>query len=313
MGAGSRKLLVKARPRASHSAPVPVFSLYGEADAIPPEFIHIEDIRSRSERFAWEIAEHRHHGLFQLLLLIEGGAQLRLEDRIEDVHAPFAVAIPSGVAHAFHFTPGTRGFVLTIEEVMLVRRSARAGGPGALLTQPALVDLSVAPEQSNRLITLIEQIALEFRDGGRATGAVLQWLAGTALVLLLRQTENMARKQIGGAREAAEFQRFRDLVESHYKDHWPVTRYASTMGMSESRLSRICHASTGRSPLQVIQERILVEARRRLRHVAGSVSMLAYELGFEDPAYFWRFFRRMTGMTPAAFRRLNDLDLHPSS
>ena len=305
MCAATTILRQSSRQKASHRPQVPVFSLYGEADAIPPEFIHIEDIRSRSERYEWEIAEHRHNGLFQLLLLIEGGAQLRIEHGVEDVRAPFAVAIPSGIAHAFRFAPGTRGFVLTIEEVMLARRSARVGGPQALLAQPALVDLSEAPEQAARLIALMEQIALEFRDGGRATGAVLQWLASTVLVLLLRQTETNARQQIGGAREATEFHRFRGLVETHYKDHWPITRYASSLGVSESRLSRLCHAVAGRPPLQVVQDRIVIEARRRLRHVAGSVSMLAYELGFEDPAYFWRFFRRNTGMTPTEFRQLN--------
>ena len=133
MCAAANNRRLSSRQETSRKPQIPVFSLYGEADAIPPEFIHIEDIRSRSERYEWKIAEHRHNGLFQLLLLIEGGAQLRIEHGLEDVRAPFAVAIPSGIAHAFRFAPETRGFVLTIEEVMLARRSARVGGPQALL------------------------------------------------------------------------------------------------------------------------------------------------------------------------------------
>ena len=76
--------------------------------------------------------------------------------------------------------------------------------------------------------------------------------------------------------------------------------------MSESRLNRLCRAAAGKSALEVVQDRLTLEARRRLIHVAGPVSSLAYELGFDDPAYFWRFFKRRTGMTPREFRRRHE-------
>ncbi len=284
----------------------PVFSLYGEADAVAPEFIHIEDIRSRSERYRWEIAEHRHHGLFQILLLVEGGARVRVDHRAQDVAAPFAIAMPSGAVHAFNFTPDTHGYVLTIEDSMISRHGAGDAHAAALLMQPTLIDLAAAPDRAARLIALFEQIALEFRDGGRATGAVLQWLASAALVLVLRQNEHVVREKMRGARETADFHRFRALIEAQLTEHWPVPRYAAELGLSESRLARVCRIAAGKSPLEVVQDRLTLEARRRLIHVAGSVATLAYELGFEDPAYFWRFFRRRTGMTPSEFRRRLD-------
>jgi len=297
--------LRKREPRSSPPA-IPVFSLYGEADAVAPEFIHVEDIRSRSERYRWEIAEHRHHGLFQLLLLIDGEARVRVDQSARDIVAPFAIAIPSGAVHAFQFSAGAHGYVLTIEEAMFSARAARDAHPAAFLMQPALIDLADAPEQAERLVALFEQIACEFREGGRATGAVLQWLASAALVLVLRRNENVVREKMQGAREAAALHRFRALVETRLTEHWPVTRYAQELGMSESSLNRVCRIAAGKSALEVIQDRMTLEARRRLIHVAGSVASLAYELGFEDPAYFWRFFRRRTGLTPTEFRRRQD-------
>jgi AraC family transcriptional regulator, transcriptional activator of pobA len=293
-----------ARKRGGGAAPIPVFSLYGEADAVAPEFIHIEDIRARSERYAWEIAEHRHHGLFQLLLLVEGSARIKIDQNVAGIAAPFAIAMPSGAVHAFQFAPDTHGYVLTIEDSMFSR-----GGdahPAAALMQPALIDLAGAPAEAARLAALFEQIALEFHDGGRATGAVLQWLASAALVLVLRQNDSIVREKTRGAREAADFHRFRALVEQRLTEHWPVPRYAAELALSESRLNRVCRIAAGKSALEVVQDRLTLEARRRLIHVAGSVVALAYELGFEDPAYFWRFFRRRTGMTPAEFRRRHD-------
>ena len=301
--ATNRSPRTSARRRGGATAPIPVFSLYGEADAVAPEFIHIEEIRARSERYAWEIAEHRHHGLFQLLLLVRGGARIRVDQSLANVAAPFAIAMPSGAVHAFQFEADTHGYVLTIEESMLSRGGAH---PAASLMQPALIDLSAAPAEAARLAALFEQIALEFHDGGRATGAVLQWLASAALVLVLRQNDSIVREKMPGAREAADFHRFRTLVESRLAEHWPIPRYAAELGLSESRLNRVCRIAAGRSALEVMQDRLTLEARRRLIHVAGSVAALAYELGFEDPAYFWRFFRRRTGMTPTEFRRRHE-------
>ena len=284
-------------------ASVPVFSLYGEAGAVAPEFIHVEDIRSRSERYRWEISEHRHHGLFQFLLLSEGAADVALERQSRHVQAPCAIAVPSGVAHAFRFAEGTQGFVLTIEESTLARAPGGAvAHPAALLDAPTLIDLSASPEKAQQLAALFEQIALEFHEGGAATGAVLQWLTSAALTIVLRLNEDLSRAGAGSARDIAAFHRFRALVETHLADHWPTPRYAAALGVSESRLNRICHATAGKSALEVVQDRLTLEARRRLIHVAGSVSSLAYELGFEDPAYFWRFFKRRTGMTPREFR-----------
>lgn len=282
---------------------VPVFSLYGEAGAVAPEFIHVEDIRSRSERYRWEIAEHRHHGLFQFLLLSEGAADVALEREQRHVRAPCAIAVPSGAAHAFRFAEGTQGFVLTIEESTLARAPGGAvAHPAALLDAPRLIDLSAAPETAQRLAALFAQIALEFHEGGAASGAVLQWLTSAALTIALRVNDEATRTGAGAARDTAAFHRFRALVEQHLAEHWPTPRYAQALGLSESRLNRISRALAGKSALEVVQDRLTLEARRRLIHVAGPVSSLAYELGFEDPAYFWRFFKRRTGMTPGEFR-----------
>jgi AraC family transcriptional activator of pobA len=304
LNAAATKQPISARLRQNVRSEIPVFSLYGEAGAVAPEFIHVEDIRSRSEGYRWEISEHRHHGLFQVLLLSQGAAEVTLERRQHQAQAPCAIALPSGVTHAFRFAEGTKGYVLTIEESTLARApGGSAAHPAALLDAAVLIDLSAAPDKAQRLAALFEQIALEFHEGGAATGNVLQWLTSAALTIVLRLNADAARAGGGAARDIAAFHRFRALVEAHLADHWSAPRYAEALGMSESRLNRVCRAAAGKSALEVVQDRLTLEARRRLIHVAGPVSSLAYELGFEDPAYFWRFFKRRTGMTPREFRK----------
>jgi AraC family transcriptional activator of pobA len=73
--------------------------------------------------------------------------------------------------------------------------------------------------------------------------------------------------------------------------------------VSESRLRSVCLATTGQPPIQLLHARILLEAKRQLHYTSDPISEIAYALGFEDPAYFTRFFTRLAGSSPRAFRR----------
>jgi AraC family transcriptional activator of pobA len=95
---------------------------------------------------------------------------------------------------------------------------------------------------------------------------------------------------------------FRELIESAFRKGWSLAEYASALGVSQSRLRNACLSVTEQSPMQIVHARILLEAKRQLRYTSASVSEVAYALGFEDPAYFTRFFSQRTGLSPRAFR-----------
>lgn len=61
----------------------------------------------------------------------------------------------------------------------------------------------------------------------------------------------------------------------------------------------------GSTPLQIINERIVLEAKRMLRYLPLRVKEISRDLGFEDPSYFNKFFKKITGMTPVDFRELD--------
>ena len=82
------------------------------------------------------------------------------------------------------------------------------------------------------------------------------------------------------------------VVEARYLEHWPAQRFARELGLSETGLNRLCRRLTGLTAFELIQQRVTLEARRKLVYSAHSVSSIAAELGFKDPAYFCRFFRR---------------------
>ena len=97
-------------------------------------------------------------------------------------------------------------------------------------------------------------------------------------------------------------QRFVALLELHFLEHWQVSDYAKALAISPTHLSRLVRAASGQSALRMIEARIMREARRNLAYTHLSISTIAYSLGYADPAYFPRVFKRDAGVSPKAFR-----------
>ena len=73
---------------------------------------------------------------------------------------------------------------------------------------------------------------------------------------------------------------FRHLVELHYREHWQVGNYAEKLGVDRDRLHRICKRETGRSPAELVHERLTAEAKVRLEKTGFPLKKIAADLGF---------------------------------
>ena len=98
------------------------------------------------------------------------------------------------------------------------------------------------------------------------------------------------------------FQRFNLELEKYFKTYHDVSSYAERLNISHRKLSDVLRLFVGKSTLEVIQERIITEAKRSLMYSGQSIQEIAFELGFEDPFYFSKVFKKVTGQAPKAFR-----------
>lgn len=96
---------------------------------------------------------------------------------------------------------------------------------------------------------------------------------------------------------------FKQLVQQHYKEHINVEGYAEMLHISPKHLIGLCKKHTGKTPLQHIREYTVAEAKRLLYNTGLSVKEVAYELNFEDPANFSKYFKSICGYSPAEYRR----------
>jgi AraC-like DNA-binding protein len=97
---------------------------------------------------------------------------------------------------------------------------------------------------------------------------------------------------------------FNFLVEKHFREKHAVKEYAELLFKSPKTLSNLFAKLSDKTPLQYIQERILLEARRLLAYTDKPVKEIAYDLGYDDVQSFSRFFRSQEGKSPTEFRAM---------
>lgn len=98
--------------------------------------------------------------------------------------------------------------------------------------------------------------------------------------------------------------KFRNLLEDNFKNGWSVSEYANGLNISTKTLNSIIKKETGRTVSQVIQDRTLLEAKRQLTHTSLLINEIGYELGFKDPYYFIKYFKKHMHCTPKEFRTI---------
>jgi AraC family transcriptional activator of pobA len=147
---------------------------------------------------------------------------------------------------------------------------------------------------------LFKALARETREPGAGAAAMSGLYVGLIVIHLWRACGMESRTHDPATPTV---QRFRQLVELHYRDNLGVEDFCRMLNVTRAHLYNACERTFGRSPQRLLRERLAAEARLRLRQTGQPVEQIAYGLGFRDPAYFNRFFRRLSGMPPGAYRK----------
>ena len=288
---------------------IPNYALYGDDAAAPAwlDTVHIEQIHERSSLYDFTIAPHVHDGLIQVLYMTQGGGDIFIDNKHWSILAPAMVVVPTQHVHGFGFHRNTDGPVVTAAQKPL--ESLAAVGTPHLLThirQPRVLDVTHAHRYVESLLPLFQAIERESRvhaGGESAAGTALLLAVFVQIARIASSMSSGEETSAGGqSRKAAQVEQFRALVDAHFRERWSIDRYAENMGLSAGQLSRLCRDVVGISALDVVNARVIHEAERELVYSTLGIKQVAGVLGFLDEAYFGRFFRKHTGMTPTEFR-----------
>jgi AraC-like DNA-binding protein len=154
------------------------------------------------------------------------------------------------VAHAFRFSSDSDGYVLTVNAHLLAEGEAAGMGEALqqLFAQPRTLPLGADSPDVSRLQPLFEALHAENSADDAAEAPVPLWLARAVVWRSAQLGRRARRSPAGGARPSrrqALYTRWVVLLESHYREHWPVSRYAEQLGLSSERLNRMVAAETG--------------------------------------------------------------------
>ncbi len=284
---------------------IPRYYLYGDQGAdVELDFLHIEPIRDRSGPHDWRIRPHSHPDHTQVLLVSTGGGSSRIEDRVLPIPAPGVLVIPAGIVHQIDFAPGTDGFVVTASLGCV--KAAAAGDPrrAAAAARPASYPLEGTGVSIPAAGETFHWLHREFiwSAPGRRTAIMAQFMRVLVMVLRLSIAQQ-APDPAAPDRDYDLLVRYRALLEAHFRTQRSLAFYAGEMAVTPARLNAACKARAGKTASDLLYERIVMEAKRYLVYTESTVAQVAHLTGFDDPAYFNRFFTRRVGLSPGAFRK----------
>lgn len=280
------------------------FFLYEEAPSdVELDFLNVEAIPLRSGAHNWMIRPHSHPNHVQILMVTHGGGAITMDGVLWEITPPGLVIVPAGTVHEISFRPNTDGIVITVASAYV----ATTVEEDRRLLDATLTPMALTPAPdvltAHGLLEVFEALLREFTWSGPARRMAIKSHFLRLLVIFLRLDN--ARKQTSsgpGRRHAAIVERFRAEIEEGFRVHKRLDHYLRRLGVSASRLHESCQIVAGTSPAALLHDRVVIEAKRLLVYSGVSVAEIAHRLGFEDPAYFSRFFSQRAGCSPRAYR-----------
>jgi len=288
----------------SPDAPIPVYTMrdMGLAAIIPGfEVRPLEDAFQRAKR---DVRPAHRHDFYKIGLITAGRGSLSADFTDYPIRPPMLLQFAPGVVHGWSPNQLPRGYVINFDRTFFgqdARGQAELVENNIFCAHTGPRVLNVTAQQQSLFEQLARAMQRESQSRGTEHASALRSYLRIWLIEAGRIAEALQPARWND-RGTALTNRFLCLVGENYKTLTAVSEYSARLGVTPSHLNETVRRTMKKTAGQVIRERMLLEAKRLLRHSELSVSEIAYNLSFEDPSYFARFFRKHTGQAPAEFR-----------
>jgi AraC family transcriptional regulator, transcriptional activator of pobA len=252
----------------------------------------------------WSMASLDGFSRCQVFLVLNGEGTFAGDDgMILELTAPFMLWLPQLTLGEFLLPAGSNGVVASIAESFILRTvgdSAVAAHLRPLLSRATVAQHDTIAANLSEIETAFAALVRESHEQKPGASIMMGYHLGSLLLHLWRASSS--HSTVRGTR-ATTVQRFRQLIELHYRDNLSIEAFANMLGVTRTHLHDACGRSARCTPLKLVHERLLEEACLRLENTEFPVEQIAYGLGFRDPGYFNRFFKRQAGISPGAYRQ----------
>lgn len=259
------------------------------------------------ERILQEAGEVRNslhrHDYSEIFIFLSGSGTHMIDLRQHTVAAPCAHVVRAGQVHHLVRSGDMEGFVFEFKQDAL--KEPRRLADAEMLFRCAAHEPSLPLDASRRAVLsdVARMLEAELAEPGGGQQQILESLLGIALAKCVRWwSELLPEEGVAEAVDTDLMDRFRALVDKHFLELRQVKEYAEKLHVTPGHLSDVVRARLGTTPGALIDDRLLLEAKRLLLHSALTVKESGYSIGMKDPAYFARWFKKLEGQGPAEYR-----------
>jgi AraC family transcriptional regulator, transcriptional activator of pobA len=293
-------------PDPSPPSPKMPSSRSGTVWSAPTTVLHAEPIAPSLSEREWVLPASKGEQRTHAFLILSRGGTLLGEEAME-LPSPSLLWLPSHAARTVRVNAGARGYMLAADDDFL-NRTISSAPEGSLLrlmrNRIILAPADLLQNWAEEIGQSFQALAREVRAPDRGSMAII----GAHVTLICLHLWRLAHADASpeaGLRGTGHhvLQQFRQLVELRYREHWSIKRYADTLGVTEDRLHAVCVRNGGHPPRSLVYDRMVQDACMRLQQMDVPVEQIAFSLGFKDPGYFNRFFKKHVGIPPGTYRR----------
>ncbi len=245
---------------------------------------------------------------FYSIFWIESGEAIHATEYVEySLKADTILFVPPGLKHRMHLDQSAGGYSILFNEdfIRYNRKNHVPLTEYRLFNNPDFKSLiTVLPETRQKLRNITDLILDELKTSDDYSQDIVLNLLHLFLLESRRifDQQNHAPKEESNTTPDATIIKFKQLIEENYLTQKTVSPYAEMLNMNPSCLNELTKRTTGITAGELIRNRVIDETKKLLYSSIISGKEIAFQLGFDDPAYFSRFFRKYTGTTLKEFR-----------
>jgi AraC family transcriptional activator of pobA len=244
------------------------------------------------------VQELHRHDFFYILALENGKGTHNIDFTSYEVDNHSLFFMRPGQVHDLILKVESTGYIMQFRDEFYTPKGKATNQLIRKASNINFYQLSV--EGFKKLQSILTYIFLEYGEKNERYEDVIKANMDIFFIELVRQHSSSPSN--AGLYQQERLDKFLELLETNILTHKQVSQYASMLNLSAYQLNAIAKTALGKTSSELINEQIILEAKRCLLATSNQVNQTAYRLGYEDVSYFIRFFKKHTGYSPEAFR-----------
>lgn len=268
-----------------------------------PDFSESFSIRNVQELLAGKdmVQKLHRHNFFFVLALQKGKGTHEIDFKPYKISNHSVFFMRPGQVHQLALKAGSTGYIMEFNKEFYHANNKPSNERLRKASNKSFCKIDI--DRVKKLHSILASIFREYSEKKEGYQDAIKANLDIFFIELVRQSPNPKTISKGSNAYTQErLEEFSALLETHITSHKQVSYYTDLMNLSPYQLNEITKATVGKTSSAIIDEYIILEAKRNLLATPNQIKDIADQLGYEDVSYFIRFFKKHTGYSPEAFR-----------